>query len=173
MDIILINKNTLRIKGKNSSFIVNPDASTKAEADAIVLLRPWAHQTFPKIDGSRITIIGPGEYEINGVKIQATEVAGNLVVRADVDLVKLLIGSGESVEKIHDNTPECDVAIINSDRDFNHSVLTSLEPKVLVIYGDKKENIAKMLGKNDAPKTSKYGITSEKLPQEMEVVLLG
>lgn len=173
MDVILIGKNTLRIKGKNASFVVNPDSSvSKTEADAIVLLGNRSDQAFPKITGARITIKGPGEYEISGIKISTTAVEQNLVARVDVDGIKLLVGSGESIEKIHDNTPECDVAVVNSDLDFNHAVLTSIEPRVLVIYGDKKESVAKMLGKDGAQKASKYWTTSERLPQEMEVVLL-
>lgn len=173
MDVMLISKKTLRIKGKNASFVVNPDSLVgKTEADAIVLLVNHSDQKFPKITGSRITIKGPGEYEISGIKISITKVDQSLVARAEVDGIKLLVGSGESIEKIHDNTPECDVAIICSDLDFNQAVLTSLEPRALVIYGDKKESVAKMLGKDGAQKASKYSTTLEKLPQELEVVLL-
>ena len=174
MDVALIGKSALRIKGKNASFVVNPDSSVgKTEADAIVLLGSNSLQKFPKVEGSRITIKGPGEYEVSGIKISTTQVGQNLVARVDVDAVKLLVGSGESIERIHDKIEECDVAIINSDMDFNQAVLTSLEPKALVIYGDKKESVAKMLGKDGAQKASKYATTLEKLPQEMEVVLLG
>ena len=109
---------------------------------------------------------------MSGVKILTTRVGDSLVARVDVDSVKLLIGSGISIEKIHDNAPECDVAVINSDKDFNQGVLTSLEPKVLLIYGEGKEEVVKSLGKSEASKLSKFSITSEKLPAEMQVFLL-
>lgn len=173
MDVMLIGKNSLRIKGKNASFVVNPDSSVgKTEADAIVLLTAHSDQIFPKIQGSRITIKGPGEYEISEIKISTTKVDWNLVARADVDAVKLLVGSGESIEKIHDKIEECDIAIVNSDTDFNQAVLTSLEPKVLLVYGDNKEGVAKSLGKSEATRVSKFSTSLEKLPSEMEMVLL-
>lgn len=174
MDVMLLGKNTLRIKGKNASFVINPDSLTsKTETDAIVLLGTNSGSTFPKIEGSRITIKGPGEYEISGIKISTTAVGQNLVANAEVDGVKLLIGSAESIERIHDNTPECDIAIVGSDTEFNQAVLTSLEPRVLLVYGDNKEAVAKSLGKSEAVKASKFSATSEKLPEEMQLVLLG
>ncbi len=174
MDIALLNPNTLRIKSKNASIVVNPTSSTnKTEADAILLLTIYAKEGLAKIEGSRITIKGPGEYEMGGIKVSTTRVGQELVARVDVDGVKLLIGSGSTIEEIHDKIEECEVAVINSEGSFNYSILTTLEPSVLIVYGDKKEDVAKSLGKDSAIRTSKYSTTSDKLPQEMEVVLLG
>ncbi len=174
MDVALLNKNTLRIKGKNGSLIINPTSAIgKTEADAIVLLEESADQKAEKVEGSRITIKGPGEYEVNGIKISATRVGKDLVANIDVDGLKLLVGKGSTIEEIHDKTPECKIAVINSDDDFNHSFLTSLEPSALLVYGDKKEEVAKSLGKTDAAYASKFSATSEKLPAEMQLILLG
>ena len=143
MDIILLDKNTLRIKGKNASFVVNPDSSIKTETDAVVLLG-FSDSVFPKITGSRITIKGPGEYEVNGIKISASAVGKSLVASTEIDGIKLLIGSGDSIGRREDNIPECDIAIVSADSDFNQAILTSLEPKVLLVYGENKEKVAKI-----------------------------
>ena len=174
MDVVLLNENTLKIKGKNASIVVNPNTSTgKIEADAILLLNSNTDQSVAKIEGSRITIKGPGEYEVSGVKVSVVGVESDQIAKIDVDGVKLLVGSGVSIEKIHDKIEEAEVVVINSDNEFNHSVLTSLEPNVLIVYGNKKDDIAKSLGKTEAVKASKYSTTAEKLPQEMELILLG
>lgn len=174
MDVTLLNENTLKIKGKNASIIINPSTSTlKTEADAIILLKSDLSFNPDKIEGSRITIKGPGEYEISGVKISTTKVEGDQVVRIDVDNVKVLVGSGVSIEKIHDKIEESQVVVINSDDEFNHSILTSLEPNVILIYGAKKADVAKSLGKDEVISASKYSTSSDKLPAEMEVILLG
>lgn len=174
MDVILLNQNTLKIKGKASSLVVNPNSSTnKTEANAILLLSSYSDQKFGKIEGAHITIKGPGEYEVNGMKISATSVGQELVAKIDVDDLKLLLGSGSAIEKVLDKIEECQVAVVGSESEFNHSTLTKLEPKVLIVYGDKQEDVAKSLGKDNAIKAIKYSTTAEKLPEEMEVVLLG
>ena len=174
MDVTLLNENTLKIKGKNASIIVNPSTFiSKTEADAIILLKSDLSFNADKIEGSRIIIKGPGEYEISGIKISTTKVEEDQVARIDVDNVKVLVGNGLAIEKIHDKIEESQVVVINSDEEFNHSILTSLEPNVILIYGAKKTEVAKSLGKDGAISASKYSIASDKLPAEMEVILLG
>ena len=174
MDITLLNENTLKVKGKNASIIINPSISiSKTEADAVILLKSDSSFNPVKIEDSRITVKGPGEYEISGVKISTTRVENEQIVRIDVDNVKVLVGSGKAIEKIHDKIEESQVVVINSDEEFNHSILTALEPNVILIYGSKKGEVAKSLGKDEIESANKYSTTSDKLPAEMEVVLLG
>lgn len=174
MDVAILNKNTLRVKGKTASLVIDPTPSLgKTEADAILLLGDSADQVTGKVEGARITIKGPGEYEVGGIKVSAIQVGNDLVASLDVDGVKLLVGKGSTIEEIHDKIEECQIAVINSEGEFNHSFLTSLEPNALLIYGVGKEEVVKSLGKTDAAKASKFSTTSEKLPTEMEVVLLG
>ena len=67
----------------------------------------------------------------------------------------------------------CQIAILNVDDGFSSSFITNLEPKIVVLYGDKKENAANLLGKGTLPATKKFTVTKDKLPEEMEVVVLG
>ncbi len=174
MDVVQLSQNTLRIKGKNASIVVNPTTSiSKTEADAILLLSSYVDQSFAKIEGSRITLQGPGEYEVSGVKISTTRVNEELVASIELDGLKLLVGSGTSIEQIHDKIEGCEIGVINADNNFNYSVITSLEPRVLIVYGPKKEEAVKSLGKDTPIVSSKYSTTAEKLPEEMEVILLG
>ncbi len=174
MDIAILNENTIKIKGKNASVVINPTSSiSKTEADAIIRLKEGPEFNEAKIEGSRITIKGPGEYEVSGVKISVTRIEADQIARIDVDNVKVLVGSGAAIEKIHDKIEESQIVVINSGDEFNHSILTTLEPNVLLVYGSKKMEVAKSLGKEEAVSSSKYSTTSDKLPQEMEVVLLG
>lgn len=174
MDVILIDKTTLRIKGKNSSLVINPTASIgKTEADAILFSEANPDFSDKKIEGFRITITGPGEYETSGTKISAIKVEEKLVVKLDVDGVKVLVGSGSSIEKISDKVEECDILAINSDSEFNNSFIASIEPKIVLLYGANKEEVVKSLGKESSEKTTKFSTTLEKLPQELQFVLLG
>lgn len=173
MDVILLGQKSIRVKGKNSSIIVNPTLSiNKVEADAILVTEDDENFSDKKVEGFRIILRGPGEYEINGAKVSAIKVEGKMVAKLDVDRVKVLISNGLSLEKVQDKIDECDILLINADSDFNHSVVTSFEPSVVMVYGEKSEDVAKSLGKDSSEKTTKFSTTFEKLPSEMQVYLL-
>ncbi len=173
MDVVVLGKNTLRVKGKNSSIIINPSQSTnKTEADAVLVLNSYEDYSDKKIEGFRIVIKGSGEYEIGGAKISAIRADERLVAKLDVDGIKILISNGISLEKVQDKVDECDILLINADSDFNHSVVTSFEPSIVLIYGEKSEDVIKSLGKNGSEKVTKFSTTLEKLPSEMQVYLL-
>lgn len=174
MDIVYLGENSIRIKGKTASIIVDPSSSVgKTETDAIVLTDTVLSPGLSKIEGFRIIIKGPGEYEVRGVKLSASRVGEKLVLKADVDGVKVLLSDGLSIEKIHEKVEECDLAVINSENEYNYSILASLEPKALLVYGTKKEEVAKSLGKETGAAVNKYSATADKLPQEMEMIVLG
>ena len=71
MDIYIIAKDCLRLKGKRSTFIVDPTAALKSKTptDAVIVLNEQEKYDLSKIEESRVTIKGPGEYEIGGVFI--------------------------------------------------------------------------------------------------------
>ena len=173
MEVAIIGEKTLRIKSKNSTVIIDPAKNiNKIQADATIYTSLNGSLTGAKIEGSRIDIKGPGEYEIGGIKVEGIKVDGDLAVVLEVEGVKLLIGSGKEVKEIHDKIGAFHVAVINADSDFEYSSLTSLEPNILIVYGNKREDVKKFLGKTDIGKASKFSITIDKLPQEMQMVLL-
>jgi hypothetical protein len=174
MDIMLIAGGGLRIKGKNSTLVVDPVSSTgKTEADAILALNNSVSFSEAKIEGSRITLKGPGEYEVGGAKVTTISIGEKLVARIDIDSVKVTVGSGEAVEKIQDKLEGSDILVVNADGKFNYSSLASLEPKVLIVYGGMKEEVSKSLGKESLEKLNKFATTVDKLPAELQYVILG
>lgn len=173
MEVALVGEKTLRIRSKNSSVVIDPTKNiNKIEANAIVYTSLNGDLTDAKIEGSRIDIKGPGEYEVGGIKVEAVKVDGDLAVILEVDGVKLLIGKGKEIKEIHDKIGAFHVAVINADLEFEYSSLTSLEPNVLIVYGNKREEVRKFLGKTDTAGASKFSTTVEKLPSEMQMVIL-
>jgi hypothetical protein len=174
MDVAIISGNSIRIKGKTAALVINPTSSTgKTEADALLVLDKSLDINDSKIEGSRISIDGPGEFEVGGIKISTTAVDGKLVARIDVDSVKILTGSGESIEKIQDKVEGSDIVVVNAQNKFNYSVLPTLEPKVVLLYGDLKEEATKSLGNESSEKVTKFSSTADKLPSEVQYILLG
>ena len=55
MDIAILTGDALRVKGKNSTLVLNPiTATTKTEADGVILLDKFLNFSDAKIEGSRI-----------------------------------------------------------------------------------------------------------------------
>lgn len=174
MDIALLNENSLRVKGKTASFAVDPSSSTpKTQAEAILNLIKSADFSDKKIDESRITINGAGEYEVNGVKISANRVDAELIATLDIDGVTVIIGSGSSIEKFQDKAVKCNVLVVNTNNPFNQSILTNMEPNVIVLYGARKDEVQKLLGKEPNLTGPKFSMTPDKLTEELQLVVLG
>ncbi len=172
MDISIVGENSLKIKGKQATFIVNPTSSLpKTASDAIIVLDVSDNIDVEKVIDSRIIISGPGGYEVGGTKISGTKTSTGTLYKLLIDNVTVILGSAiaEKVESFN----ACEVAIINTNNNFNESFVTALEPKISILYGDKKIESAKTLGAENVSLVSKITITKDKLPEKMEIVVLG
>jgi hypothetical protein len=173
MDVAMLTGKTLRIKGKNSSVIINPTKElNKTEGSCVLNLKNEANFSDTKIEGSRITIEGPGEFDVGGIKISVLKTSGSLVARMDVDSVKLLVGKGEAMEKVQDKVEDSDILVVEANESFNFSSLTSLNPKIVLGYGESVSDLAKSFGQNNPEKTHKFSTTAAKLPSELEFIHL-
>lgn len=173
MDVILLGKNSIRVKGKKSSFVIDPTTELgKTEADAAINLSNLPSFSAAKLDGSRVTFSGPGEYEVGGVKMSLLPAVGERVGFFDIDYISVLAGSGAAIEKVQEKAESADIVVVNANGEFNYSILATLEPKVLIVYGDKKDEVKKALGK-EGEVMSKFSTAKEKLTDEMQLVLLG
>ena len=174
MDIAILSGNTLKVKGKNSSIVINPTKETgKTDANCILKLVDLPDFSDSKIEGSRITISGSGQYEVGGIKISVFDIGKNLIARIDVESIKILVGRGEALEKIQEKVEDSDILLLNSEDKFNYSIVTSLDPKIVLEYGANVSELEKALGKSNSEKTHKFVTTVAKLPTELQFIHLG
>lgn len=173
MDIAIVGKNSIKIKGKQASFILDPSKELpKTSADAIMLSNGYDNIDISRVTDSRIIISGAGGYEVGGAKISGTTTSKGTLYRISIDGVVIIVG--KVVETKADGFNACQVAIVNTeDVDFNESFITSLEPKITVLYGPSKIEWAKTLGSQSVTEISKITVAKDKLPEKMEVVVLG
>lgn len=172
VDISIIGNNSIKLKGKGATFIVDPtSALPKTASDAIILLNGSSNMDVARVTDSRITIDGPGGYEVGGVKVSGTKTAKGTLYKLLIDDVSIVLGS--ATDKELEGFNECRVAIVNTNSDFNEAFVTALEPKIAVMYGDKKAESAKQLGVESTSPVPKITVTKDKLPEKMEVVVLG
>lgn len=173
MDITLLNNASIRIKGKNAVLITEPkQVSAKTSAD--LTLSFIAGDTFvnSKIEGVRLNAAGAGEYEVLGAKIVGIAHEGRMVYSVKLDGLSFLIGANKTVDKLKEKlSDKNNVLILSVDEKFDEETITALAPQVVILFGDGASQAAKTLG-SQASSISKYSVTAEKLPEEMEVVVL-
>lgn len=167
MEIALVSKNSLRIKGKYAVLSVDP--SDKSESNAALLLNK---DEKVNLAGSEIVIDGPGEFETGGIKITGVRQDSNLVYSMIVDSVSVLLGKVTALEKIHTKLKEANIVVVNCDNVVDASFLSTLVINVIIFYGEKSVDVCKAFGQENAKKLPKYATTIDKLPAEVETVIL-
>ncbi len=172
MEVALLDKTSLRIKSKHTNFVVDPfEKLPKTTTDAVLIL---SHDNvdLSRVTDYRVVIKSPGEYEVGGIKISAIGMDGSTIYGLTVDNVDILLAKTSSVTKVSEKLKEYQIAIFNVDSEINQTVVTALEPRVVILYGEKATDAAKALGKEDAQVLQKFSAAEDKLPEEMQVVVL-
>lgn len=170
MEVALLEKTGLRIKGKKSIFVCNP-AGKLPEVNGILVLGSYNADALRK-DNNNIILRGPGEYELGGVKLTGLRYSQDTLFTLLIDGLTLLIGRAETVEKDVTKLHEYPLVVLLCDTIINPSVLASLSPNAVIFYGEKAEEVAKLFAKGGYKKEEKYQISADKLPAEMESVVL-
>lgn len=173
MDIQIFDNDTLRLKIKKTALAIDPKTKiTKFDAEAILVMDKSFDAS--RVNDYRIIFDGPGEYEVSGIKISGIKSNGDTIYGLSFESIDILIAKASSLEKISaDKLSDYKVVVINVDVDLNQTLITAMEPRVVVLYGEKKKEGAKLLGKDSATVSSKISVLEDKFPEELEVMLLG
>jgi hypothetical protein len=172
MDIQIFGPDSLKIKSKKTTLAVDPKSSIqKFEADAILLLDKNSDTT--RINDFRVIINAEGEYEISGLKISGVASQDNTIFTIISENVPTLIAKASSLGKISsEKIGEYKILIVNADSDLDQGRITAMEPRIVILYGEKAKEVAKTLGKEGAAVSSKITVSEDKLPEEMDVLIL-
>ena len=171
MEVSIVSDFCLKIKGKQGSIIVDPRKSLrgKVESDAILIFDKREKYDDTKVEGYRVIINGPGEYEISGIKVSASKLGANVIYQLYVDNVDIILAFASSIEKAKEKLSDHHILILLMDEKIDFSTLVALEPRIAVMYGGHAQDIAQ---KDQVTKSSKLTTTEEKLPEKMETILL-
>jgi hypothetical protein len=172
MDIQIFGQDSLRIRSKKTTLAVDPKSSIqKFEADAILLLDKNSDTT--RVNGFRVIINAEGEYEVSGLKISGIASQDDTMFTIISENTPTLISKASSFEKIStEKVGDYKILIINADSDLDQGRVTAMEPRVVILYGEKAKEAAKTLGKENAAVSSKIVVSEDKLPEEMDVLIL-
>lgn len=173
MEITQISFDCLKIKGKNSIFVVDPNDAIKSKtiADAILLLKDREKYSLSKIEDSRLLISGSGEYEVSGTKIAAFYLNNHIYYCIELDGLQILLTTSEALPRLKESMKDYHLIIVNVNKIIDESLITALAPRIAVLYGEKSKEFAKALGSQKEAEP-KFSIKKEQIPEEMEVVVL-
>jgi hypothetical protein len=167
MEIALVQKTALRIKGKHASIAVDPVDKTEINAALAFAKKPSQLES----SGAEVVIEGPGEYEAGGINISGLRSETGMIYSMTVDSVSILLGKGSSLEKMQQKLKESNILIVHCDDIIDPAFLTSLVSSVIIFYGEKAVEIGKAFGGESIAHVSKYSTTIDKLPAEVETII--
>jgi hypothetical protein len=170
MEIALVNNTSVRIKGKQGSVLINP-AGKMMEANGIILL-DGAILDKEKVDGSTLVIKGSGEYEFGGIKVSGTKSGAGTVYSLRVDRIEILLGKTSVLEKEYSKLKEHNIVLLCNTEAVDPSFVNSLATNVVMFYGENAEVTIKNLANEGYRTESKYTTSYDKLPLEVEKILL-
>lgn len=172
MEVSKLAEKGVKIKGKAVVFGVNPvGGRAKNIVDAVLLVDRAIPISSLNIEENPVIFNGPGEYEVKGVKLTGLGKNGEVAYLGRIDSIDTYVIRASTAIKAKDLLKECQIAVIDADTEIEESALASLNANVIILFGEKAEEVAKALGKTPN-KTAKYAITKDKLPSELEVVIL-
>lgn len=172
MEVTLLENNALRIKGKKASLVVDPKKGvTKQTADAILLL---GKQEFDptRVEGARLVVKDPGEYEVGGIKLTGTGDESAMFYNLNVDNLNLVLANVSVLSKFKDAITGPKIAILNADSQLDPEAIAAIEPRVVLLYGQYSKEAVKSLGKEGISGTKKFAPAKEFLPEETQIVWL-
>lgn len=169
MEIAFLPQNSLKIKGKTSAFVVDP--AEKNAFNAVLLLNKSLDEI--KLDEEVVVIGGPGEYEVGGVKLTGVRSEADVFYSLNVEGVDVVVGKLSTLDKMQHKLKEHNIVVALCNEEANASFLTSLTSNVVIFYGEKAKEVAQGFGRENIQHLPKYTTTKEKLPQEVETVVLG
>lgn len=167
MEIALVNKTSLRIKGKTVTFVLNPHEIGPFSA-ALLL-----DDTLEYTNNDTVVLQGPGDYEIGGVKIVGTRGGENgLLYSMNIDGMEVLVGKIDTLAAMQHKLKEHNVVIGLCNEHTDAAFFTSLAINVVIFYGDKGAETAQGFAKENLKQMNKYSVAMGKLPTEVETILL-
>lgn len=106
MEIKLLSKETIFIKGKKDGVLINPSIESLEKIQSRVIL--FTNEDLGKADleGDKVLISGPGEYEVNGIEVNGINAENsNTVYKIGIDGFRIVV-TGELTEALSEKRVE-------------------------------------------------------------------
>lgn len=140
MEITKLANSGVRIKAKNTAFIVDPgqgklegaaQKGSAMEGDVVILYEK--PQDYSKFSG-KLVIDSPGEYEVGGVSIKGERIRGFLAFDFFEDGQKLVVISNPDITGDIE-TEDSKVALVRLAKKLGDETLSSIQSDIVSFYG--------------------------------------
>lgn len=178
MEISILPKSSIKIKGKKSSLIIDSSSlATKAETDGVILFNNPNAGVSSKASSYRVVIAGPGDYEVGGIKISGIRQGSDTYYIIHIDGLSMLLCRVGTVDKLKDSLAETQISLLYADKSIDKASVGILSSKIVAIYGERLEEYMQTFSKggdDDTQKkaTGKIVVSYDKLPSEMDFFFL-
>src|SRR5438093_9518388 len=134
MDISLVKDNSIKIKDGRGGTTIVTDPVLKTDGEIVLLTDRELDYDAEKVDGKRLVIEGPGEYEIGGVSITGQEMKGDTVFRI-FNSSKVCLLPASAISKIQEED-EFDAVIIKVNQRVTDDSFSVFNAKLVILYGN-------------------------------------
>lgn len=169
MEIVSLSPNSIRIKSKQATIIVNPQEKVSG-ANAVVIFNQEVKKL--KLPSDAVIINGAGDYEVGGVKFSGTRYDTAISYSFIVDDVNILLIDLSALSKNHQKMRDYDVVIVSVDTEEDVAVATNVAGSAVIYIGDKAEAVVTKAIKEGVINTTKFVTTKDKLSTEVQQILL-
>ncbi len=169
MEFAVLPKGGIRIKGKQATLVVG---SSDVSVGVNALLLYTYDETGESIKEDVLVIDGPGDFEVSSIKISTYRNGPDLAHSFSMDGIDVVIGKITALERMQSKLGEHQIVVIFADTVSDPSFASTLVTNTLVFYGDKGKEVAEKVAKGALQEVPKYVVTMDKLPVEVETVLL-
>ena len=195
MEITYLGLAAFRIKGKTATVVTDPYAPEHAglkfpkhiTADIVTVSRDLPeYNAIHQVEGTAYVVNGPGEYEIKGVGViglstfhdeeNGAKRGKNTMYRIEMDGLAIVhlgdLSHTLSVAEVG-TLDGVDILIVAAGTAV--SVIHEIEPSIVIPMRYTRDELTaflKEIGKEDVTAQSKLSITKDKLPEQMQVVIL-
>ena len=141
-------------------FKIKTKTATATLADKFLITRS---------DDTSLEITGPGEYEVGGISVVKLPYA--TIIEADgTRSIWLEDVSGKLTEREVEEIGPIDIVLVPTDKGVEAA--KQLDPWVIIPSSYSPTAVLKELGMGELNPVSKYVISSDKLPAELQIVVL-
>ena len=185
MEIKLLKGTSILIKGKKESVLVNPESEMLTKNTTRLVIYNRANYAELRTVGERVSIMGPGEYEIGGVEVNGFNGGdGNTVYTVFADGVTVgILGKlkEELSEKKSGKISGVDVLVVDVENEetvgskYTLKLAKSWGANYIIPIGKSQEELNKFLDVSDnegLESIETLKVDKDNLPDGTEVVLL-
>lgn len=136
MEISAIKDISLRIKTKNASIVTNP--SSKVTSDIVILTSDLPSIDLEKVEGAKLIIEGPGEYEASGVRITGFELNQDIAYIIEADNIRVLLIKSSDLPDLKEDNAYSAIAI-QLDESIKDQGFESFPSDLFILFGEENK----------------------------------